>query len=157
MRIWAPLAALAVLLTAQPARADDAHRLAMARELVATRSHAAEMQYFDAILPFYTAQIEQAARLTDVEREQLPQVLREEYEAALLTAHEHAAQTYARLFSEAELQDVLDFYESATGRHFIASETELSRDSINMQQAMNVAVMQGAVERVLAARNPGQF
>ena len=156
---YALLAWLALLapLFAAPAFADDAERMELARRFVATRTDETEMQFFDATLPYYMSAIEETVNITDLERERLPDLLREEYRTALVTAREHTAQTYARIFTEAELRELVAFYESGAGRRYLEHQGEIQQDSIDLQRAMNAAVLQNAAERMLEERNVEHF
>ncbi len=151
------LVALIAPMFATPAFADEAERLELARRFVATRSDETEMQFFDATLPYYMSAMEQSLNVTDVERERLPDVLREEYRRALVTAREHTAQTYARIFTEDELRELVAFYETGVGRSYLEHQGEIQQDSIDLQRAMNAAVLQSAAERVLDGRNAQHF
>jgi hypothetical protein len=153
---WAFAAALTLFAPA-PAFADEAERLALARQIIATRSDEAELQFFEATLPYYLYNLEQATALTEAERARLPDMLREEYLEALELSREHSAATFARIFTEAELREILDFYKSDAGRRFLANQTELQEDSLALQQAMNIAVMEGALERLLESRTAQHF
>lgn len=142
---------------ASPVHADEAERLALARQLIATRSEEAEMQFFDASLPYYMNAMEQALNLSERERERLPDMLREEYRAALGPSREHSANTYARIFTEQELREILAFYESSAGRKFIERQTEIQQDGIDLQTVMNAAVLQNTAERLIESRSTHEF
>ena len=153
---------LAVLLVvapafSTPAFADEAERMALARQVIATRSDEAEMQFFEATLPYYLSVVEQTAGMTEAERDRLPDLLREEYVAALGPAREHAAATYARILTEEELRELVAFYYSGVGRKFLERQTEIQRDGIDLQRVMNAAVLQNTLERMLQARNAEHF
>ncbi|MCX7360219.1 MAG: DUF2059 domain-containing protein [Alphaproteobacteria bacterium] len=156
---YALLACLALVapMFAAPAFAGDVERLELARRFVATRSEATEMRFFDATLPYYLSAIEQTVNITDLERARLPDLLREEYRAALVTAREHTAETYARLFTEDELRELVGFYESGVGRRYLEHQGEIQQDSIDLQRAMNAAVLQNAAERMLEERGAQHF
>jgi hypothetical protein len=64
---------------------------------------------------------------------------------------------YARIFAEEDLRSIAAFWESAAGRSFIAHEAEIQQDNIDLQNAMNAAVLQNALERTLEARNAQHF
>lgn len=149
--------ALLAMGAASPAYADEAERLALARQLIATRSQEAEMQFFDASLPYYMNAMEQALNLSESERERLPEMLREEYRAALGPSREHSANTYARIFTEQELREILAFYESSAGRKFIARQAEIQQDGIDLQTVMNAAVLQNTAERLIESRSTHEF
>jgi len=142
---------------AAPAYADEAERMVLARQIIAMRSEEAEMQFFEASLPYYMQAMEQALNITERERDQLPGMLRDSYRQALGPSREHAAQTYARIFTEAELREILDFYESSAGRKFLERQTEIQQDGIDLQQVMNVAVLQNTAEQILRARETLEF
>lgn len=156
---YAVLACLALLaqMFVTPAFAGEAERMELARRFVAQRTEETEMQFFDASLPYYMSAIEQTINITDLERERLPDLLREEYRTALITAREHTAQRYARLFDENELRDLVAFYESGVGRRLLEHQGEIQQDSIDLQRAMNAAVLQNAAERLLGERNTQHF
>ena len=154
MRAAALIAALGLLLLLAPAEAqaptqspapaqagDDAVRLDLARQIVATRSEAGDMRVFQANLPFFMAQIGAVAHLSDGERALLPQKLEQEYRSQLPRVREHRAATYARLFSTEELRQVLAFYSSEAGRTFLAHQEEVTQDGIDLQHALNAAVL----------------
>lgn len=153
------LACLALLAmgAVSPVHADEAERLALARQIINTRSEEAEMQFFDASLPYYMNAMEQALNLSERERERLPVMLREEYQAALGPSREHSANTYARIFTEQELREILAFYESAAGRKFIERQTEIQQDGIDLQTVMNAAVLQNTAERIVESRSTHEF
>jgi hypothetical protein len=156
-RVFLASLTLATLSFSAPAFADEAERLALARRIISTRQEDVEMQFFDATLPYYMAAIEQTVNITEAERDRMPDVLREEYRAALLTAREHTVLFYARIFAEEDLRSIAAFWESAAGRSFIAHEAEIQQDNIDLQNAMNAAVLQNALERTLEARNAQHF
>jgi hypothetical protein len=149
--------ALVAMGAGAPAYADEAERLALARQIVATRSEAAEMQFFEASLPYYMATMEQALNLTEQERERLPAMLREEYRAALIPSRERSAQTYVRIFTEEDLREVVAFYQSSAGRKFLDRQTEIQQDSIELQRVMNAAVLQNTAERLMEGRQTHEF
>lgn len=156
-RVGLAVLAYVAAVSAPPAFADEAERMALARQIIGMRSEEAEMQYFEASLPFYMNAIEQMLNITDLERERLPGMLREEYRRALGPSREHSAATYARIFTDVELRQILDFYESDAGRKFLDRQTELQQDGIDLQTVMNAAILQGATERLLAARSSHDF
>lgn len=152
------IAALAfIAMAASPAFADEAERMALARHIIATRSEAAEMQFFEASLPYYMGALEQTLNLTEREREALPGLLREEYRAALTFSRERSAQTYARIFTEDELREIVAFHQSNAGRKFLERQTEIQRDGIELQRVMNAAVLQNTAQRLLDARQTQEF
>src|SRR5262249_26823145 len=140
--------------TAQAPQADDdaAVRLDLARQIVALRSQASEMQVFRAKLPWYTGMMQANVRMTDAQRAALPRILEEQYRAAMIPEHENIAANYARLFTSAQLREVLAFNNSETGRAWLAHQDELTQASLNLQRVVDLAVLAGAAQ---ALQGPG--
>jgi hypothetical protein len=150
---WAGWAlAVWVLATPSPAVADKLDRLELARRIIATESLDVEMVYFEESVPYFLGSLTQTVTLSEEEQEGAVAVLREEYQAALAIAREHRAEAYARVFNESELAGILAFYESPIGRRFSEEELGLYQESVAMQNVMNAAVLQHALERILAER-----
>lgn len=147
-------AALALLVLAAPAAAaaDKLDRLELARRIIATESVDVEMVYFEQSVPYFLGSLSQSVTLTEEEQEGAVAVLREEYQAALTLAREHRAEALSRVFDEAELSAILAFWESPVGRRFSEEEVGLYQQTIAMQNVMNAAVLQHALERILAER-----
>ncbi|MES1201137.1 MAG: DUF2059 domain-containing protein [Pseudomonadota bacterium] len=153
MRWFAALGAIAFLVSAAPAHADEAERVALARQIYEiTHTDSREMQFLDATLPFYMRAIDEAMHLTEGERTLAPDMLRQEYRATIPLVRDHVAQTYARLFTEEQLHQILDFYESDAGKAFLAHQTELTQDSITLQNVQNDRVVQEAARHLMERR-----
>ncbi len=144
--------ALLVLAAPAPAAADKLDRLELARRIIATESVDVEMVYFEQSVPYFLGSLSQSVTLTEEEQEGAVAVLREEYQAALTLAREHRAEALSRVFDEAELSAILAFWESPVGRRFSEEEVGLYQQTIAMQNVMNAAVLQHALERILAER-----
>ncbi len=144
--------ALLVLAAPAPAAADKLDRLELARRIIATESVDVEMVYFEQSVPYFLGSLTQSVTLTEVEQAGAVAVLREEYQAALTLAREHRAEALSRVFDEAELSAILAFWESPVGRRFSEEEVGLYQQTIAMQNVMNAAVLQHALERILAER-----
>jgi uncharacterized protein len=56
---------------------------------------------------------------------------------------------YAKNFSEAQLQDMIDFYETPTGKHTIAVMPQLVQDSMALTQARLMPVMLDVLQEVM--------
>lgn len=149
---WLAGLIVALAFAAQPALAQSGDtqeaRLGVARQIVATRSEAAEMQFFRAKLPYYTNAIQAASHLDDAEQAALPALLEQEYRATLVISHEHSAATYARLFTLAQLQEVLAFYSSEAGRAMLANQQALTQDSIELQRVFDASVLSATAQRI---------
>jgi hypothetical protein len=141
--------ALAEGSSAPAASSDDAGaRLDLARQIVALRSDASEMQLFRAKLPWYTAVMQANVRLSDSQRAALPRVLEEQFRAALVPEHENIATTYARIFTAEQLRQVLVFNTSETGRAWLSHQDELTQASLNLQRVVDMAVLSGATQAI---------
>jgi hypothetical protein len=137
--------------TAAPAAApsdDAAVRLDLARQIVALRSQGSEMQLFHAKLPWFRAAMQANVRMTDAQREALPRILEEQYRAAMVPAHENIAATYARIFTAAQLRDVLAFNTSETGRAWLSHQDEITETSLGLQRVVDMAVLAGAAQQL---------
>ncbi|MBS0385314.1 MAG: DUF2059 domain-containing protein [Proteobacteria bacterium] len=134
---------------------DAALRLDLARQIVALRSPASEMQLFRAKLPWYTGMMRANVRMTDAQRDALPRILEEQYRAALVPEHENVAANYARLFTAAQLREVLAFNNSETGRAWLSHQDELTQASLNLQRVVDLAVLAGATQALQGA-DPSQ-
>lgn len=153
MAKWVGLILAACVIVA-PARAaaDKLDRLELARRIIATESVEVEMVYFEESVPYFLDSLTHSVTLTEEEQESAVAVLREEYQAALAIAREHRSGALARVFDEAELTAILAFWESPVGRRFSEEEAGLYQESVAMQNVMNAAVLQHALERILAER-----
>jgi hypothetical protein len=134
---------------APPAPNDDAVvRLGLARQIVALRSQGSEMQLFRAKLPWFTAAMRANVRMNDAQRAALPRILEEQYRAAMVPAHENIAAAYARIFTAAQLRDVLAFNTSDTGRAWLTHQDEITETSLNLQRVVDLAVLAGATQQL---------
>lgn len=122
--------------------ADQTARLALARQIIALRADdASDMTLFRAKLPYFTASIAGATRLSDAERAALPEMLEQAYRAVRVPAREQVATTYARIFTLAQLQELLAFYRSSAGQAFLAHQQELTSEGISLQRLTDAAVL----------------
>ena len=170
MRFAVLVVAAAVVLWASPALAEDppagpaatpavappavapsddaAVRLGLARQIVALRSQGSEMQLFRAKLPWFTAAMQANVRMNDAQRAALPRILEEQYRAAMVPAHENIAATYARIFTAAQLRDVLNFNTSETGRAWLSHQDEITETSLGLQRVVDLAVLAGTTQQL---------
>jgi hypothetical protein len=143
--------ALAEAPTAAPAAApgdDAAVRLDLARQIVALRSQGSEMQLFRAKLPWFRAAMQANVRMNDAQRAALPRILEEQFRAAMIPARENIAATYARIFTAAQLRDVLAFNTSETGRVWLSHQDEITEASLGLQRVVDLAVLAGATQQL---------
>jgi hypothetical protein len=127
---------------------DTASRLDLARQIVALRSQGSEMQLFRAKLPWFRATMQANVRMTDAQRGALPRILEEQFRAAMIPARENIATTYARIFTAAQLRDVLAFNTSETGRAWLSHQDEITEASLGLQRVVDLAVLAGAAQQL---------
>lgn len=133
--------------------ADHDARLAIARQIITLRSDdASDMTLFQAKLPYFTASIVAATRLSDAERAALPDMLQQAYRAVRVPAREQVATTYARIFTLAQLQQLLAFYQSDAGHAFLTHQQELTTEGISLQRLTDAAVLSSVMHSLEDAR-----
>ncbi len=88
--------------------------------------------------------------LSPAQKDKVIDVVSEEFDAAVPDFLESSAQTYAKHFSEDELDDAIAFYESPTGQRFQELLPTIMQESMANGQAIGIRVTQGAVERLQA-------
>lgn len=130
-------------LAQQPAAsaAVDSARLEQGRQVVAIMYPAEKRQammgsLIESVVAQYRASMTQASNYNDPGLKQivdqsfaaLPQRLMPTVQAHLPRLFEAMARAYARNFTAAELQEVLTFGRTATGRHFLQNSTTLMND-----------------------------
>lgn len=132
---------------------DHDARLALARQIITLRSDdASDMTLFQAKLPYFTASIAGATRLSDAERAELPDMLQQAYRAVRVPAREQVATTYARIFTLAQLQQLLAFYQSDAGQAYLTHQQELTTEGINLQRLTDAAVLSSVMHSLEDAR-----
>jgi hypothetical protein len=128
---------------------DHDQRLLVAREIVTLRSdEASDMTMLQAKAPYFTASIASVTHLSDGERAALPAMLERAYRAVRVPAHEQVAATYARIFTLAQLQQLLAFYQSDAGKAFLSHQQELTTEGINLQRLSDAAVISSVVHTI---------
>lgn len=151
-----PLASPAAAQTkpAAPAAAAPApspERLKLANELLVANGEASS---FDSIIPtvveqtaasFVQSNPDLIRELRDVAKQIAP-----EYEARKSEITAILARTYAAKFTDAELNELLTFYRSPTGRKLVAQRQELLDDGLKGIQAWSAKFAQEVEARVRA-------
>lgn len=108
-------------------------------------------QMFNAIVPpIMNLALRDKPDLSDEKKATVVDVTKQEFDAAIPEFVEATAQTYARHFSEEELQDVIDFYESPTGKKFQDLVPTILQESMAEGRALGENVQRRAVERLKA-------
>lgn len=124
----------------------------LARRLVEVSQGGTMMQQlFDALTPqIMSMAASKDPNLSDEKRTRIEGVMRQELDAAIPEFLEQTAKIYAGNFTEGELQDVIDFYESPTGKKFQKLAPQLMQESMTHGQAMGQTVGKRALERLKA-------
>jgi len=91
--------------------------------------------------------------LSDAERASLPAMLQDAYRAVRVPAREQVATTYARIFTLSQLQQLLAFYQSDTGRAFLSHQQELTTEGISLQRLSDAAVISSVLHRLQEQRS----
>lgn len=123
-----------------------------ARRLVAVSQGAIiGKQILDARLPqIMSMALSKDPGLSDEKKTRIGIVMREEFDAAIPELLEKTAQIYASNFTEDELQDVIDFHESSTGKKFQKLTPQIIQESLKHGQAWGQAVETRAIKRLRA-------
>lgn len=153
---WTRAATLALILAAllpSAARADDASRLKLARDVVET-AHAADNMR--ALMPTFMAQMRQIIVQggngdtkqvdTYVERFQ------KRFTDGVPSFVELVAAVYAREFSEEDLGNLLIFYRSPTGQHLLGKQTVIAQGMIATGQKWGQSIAQQVLDEMQADR-----
>ncbi|MGI9493641.1 MAG: DUF2059 domain-containing protein [Geminicoccaceae bacterium] len=132
--------------------AATAEPIELARQLIQlSQKKTSAKQLFDAMIPHLTSMaLSQNSNLNEEEIAKFKSIMQEELYAAIPEFLELNAKTYASKFTESELQDVIDFYESPTGRKFQELAPELAQESIKHGQVIGIRVGERAAERLKA-------
>jgi hypothetical protein len=131
------------------AQAPSANQLKLARQVVDTSGAA---KSFDSFLPqiFQQVYTTYAQQNPDLSKEiagalqgLIPEFDKRKEEIAVIVANAFAAK-----FSEAELNDILAFYNSATGKKLVSEHTEILRDAFAKTQEWGGRLSQQLVDRL---------
>lgn len=124
----------------------------LARELVQlSQGETVLNQMFETLTPqIMGLALNKNPDLSDEKKAKIEGILLEELQVAVPEFLEETAKIYARNFTEAELQDVIDFYNSPTGSKFQQLAPQLMQESMVHGQALGQTVGTRAVERLRA-------
>jgi len=141
-----------VLMTMGFAPTASAEPLDLARRLVqVSQGELVVQQMFDALIPqIMGLALNKDPDLGDEKKAKINRVMLEELNTAIPDFLEQTAKIYAQHFSEAELQDGIEFYESPTGKKFQQLAPVLMQESMAHGQALGQAVGTRAIERLRA-------
>jgi len=146
---WTMMAtvALVAVLVGSPARADDASRLKLARELVVVTHTVDNMRK---IVPTLMTQVRtMLVQQNPAETKTIDTLLQrstQRLDQQLDSFAEFAAQVYAREFSEDDLGALLAFDRSPTGQHFIDKQPEINQAMIEVGQRVGQSIAEQVVE-----------
>ncbi|MBY0531480.1 MAG: DUF2059 domain-containing protein [Xanthobacteraceae bacterium] len=149
VRAGAILVALFGFAAAAQAQAPTAAQVKLARQVVEI---SAASRVFEAAVPtvfnqVYGTYIQQnpdlSKEIAGVLQDLIPEFDKRKEEIAGIIA-----QTYATKFTEAELNDLIAFYNSPTGKKLITSGAEIGRDSYGKVQEWSGKLLQQLTERL---------
>lgn len=140
---------LFIFATAADAQAPSAGQLKLARQVVDTSGAA---RSFDSYIPqifqqVYGTYVQQNPDLSKDISEVL-QGLIQEFDKRKEEIAVIVARSFADKFSEAELNDILAFYNSATGKKLVGEHTEILRDAFAKTQEWGGKLSQQLVNRL---------
>ncbi len=129
-----------------------ADSMELARRLVEmSQGETIVQQMFDALTPqIMSLALSKDSDLSDEKKSRIEEVMKQELDAAVPGFMEQTAKIYASNFTASELQDVIAFYESPTGKKFQELVPQLMQESMKHGQALGENVGQRAIERLKA-------
>ncbi len=142
------IAALVLLLagSAGAARADDASRLALARDLVAV-THTVDNTR--KMMPTFMGQMrDMLVKMDPTHTKDIEVILQrssQKLDSQLASFADLAAEVYAREFSEEDLQAVLAFDKTPAGQHLIDKQPEISQAMVKVGQQWGQMVAQQVI------------
>ncbi len=148
-----PIIALCVLLMTVAHVAEvAAEPIDKARRLVQVSQGKVMMeQMFAAIVPpIMGLVLNNKPNLPEEKKAAVVDATKQEFDAAIPDFIEATAQTYAKHFSENELQDAIDFYESPTGKKFQDVIPTIMQESMALGQELGTKVQRRAIDRLKA-------
>lgn len=150
-RAGAILVALFGLVATAQAQAPSANQLKLAQQVVEFQG---SMRAFDGAIPSLLTQIynHYVQQNPDLEKEIgaslraiLPELDKRKQEITGILAR-----VYAEKFTEAELNDILTFYNSATGKKFVGATADIGKETMGRLQEWSGKVNKDAVDRLKA-------
>jgi uncharacterized protein len=134
-----------------PAALAAAHRL-----MTASHMNDAMNAMVQAMIPQMIQSIGHAQGLSQPQMTMVSRIVREEMVADTPRLIDMMAQLYAVRLSSADLNAAADFYETDAGKHFIASQAQLSADGVAIGRAWGQQLVPRVVARIAAeAGTPG--
>jgi hypothetical protein len=148
-RAGAVLVALFGFTAAAQAQAPSANHLKLAQQVVEMQG---SQRSFDNAIPTIFRQIyeQYVSQNPDLDKD-ISATLRgliPEFEKRKEETTAILSRVYAEKFSEAELKDIIAFYESPTGKKFIGATSEIGKDSLGRLQEWSLKVNKDAIDRL---------
>jgi hypothetical protein len=150
-RAGAMLVALFGFIATAQAQTPSANHLKLARQVVEFQG---AMRSFDGAIPSIFTQVYQqyVTQNPDLDKDigatlraMLPEFDKRKEEITVILAR-----IYAEKFSEAELNDILTFYNSSTGKKFIAVTGDIGKETMGKLQEWSGKVNKDVVDRLKA-------
>ncbi|MES1198796.1 MAG: DUF2059 domain-containing protein [Pseudomonadota bacterium] len=146
--------AAAALAFAPVAHADDASRLALARDVVTLMDVSTTVNdMFSQLSPMVAAQAAQEMHLSATEQARLSEILTEEFHNATPQLMDSVAQVYAHNITEEQLGQIRDFLHSPAGHAMIASQGAMQGELEREGQTIGMQVAARALQRLAAERS----
>lgn len=141
------------LAAALPAVAQQAQpsptQVQLARDLIESNG---SLRALDAIVPTYLEQTRRMFGQTNPDLlgplGEVTASLQKEFEAKRSEVVDGIARAYAARFTEAELKELVTFYNSPTGKKFVTTLPAVLQDSFERMQAWSTKLSEEMVERV---------
>ena len=134
-RVFAALLTITVAYAAMPARADDdAGRLKVAREIVATTHSADKLRQ---MMPAFMQQMRPMLQQSGADGKEIDQFLAETSKRFASQTDgfvDLAAQVYAREFSQDDLDALLAFYKTSAGQHLLDKQVPITQGMVAVGQ-----------------------
>lgn len=133
---------------ALPAAADEAERMALARDVMELSGTTGQLQeMFGSLAPLMTAQIQQSSGFSQAESERLGAMMIEEFQRAAPEFIEILARDYAGHFTEAELVEMRAFFASPLGARVRDYQTGVGARVSEEAQRLGIEVAARTLQR----------
>jgi hypothetical protein len=128
MRLTVLMLSIAVLIGA-PAAAQDSRELELARQVVELSELDRPMIHMiETMGPLVTEPLRADGNFSEEEIARFEEIFIEEFMAQMPAIRELLANTFARRFSESDLEHVIEFLSSPVGRRWVEMQTELMQE-----------------------------
>ncbi len=144
------LVVFTLYLFAGDAFARDAERIELSKEVVRlSQGEVAAQQMLDFLTPAIMGlSLQQNPDLSEEQKAKIYRLTKEELDAAMPELMDAAAQIYADHFSSEDLRNVIEFYQSPTGKKFQELVPKIMQESITRSETISLGVMQRVIDRL---------